>query len=218
MADLKNRRPLKSRNTRWAERMTSTLASAGVTPNQISIASMVAALGAGSAFWLAGKLSADTQDLWAPGLLLALAALGCQLRLLCNLFDGMVAVEAGKSAADGPFWNEFPDRISDILIFVGLGMGAGQPSLGWAAAALAVLTAYTRELGANIGLEPDFTGPMAKQHRMALMTAAALLAIVASPWLSPVIILTKALWLAVAGTVITVARRGYRLRSQLLRR
>ena len=59
----------------------------------------------------------------------------------------MVAVEAGKSAPDGGFWNEFPDRISDTLIFAGIGYGIGWPALGWTAVAMALLTAYVRELG-----------------------------------------------------------------------
>ena len=72
--------------------------------------------------------------------LLLVAALFCQFRLLCNLFDGMVAIEGGKQELDGPFWNEFPDRVADILIFVGVGYGVGQPALGCTAAAFAVLT------------------------------------------------------------------------------
>ena len=43
----------------------------------------------------------------------------------------MVAVEGGKAEADGPFWNEFPDRIADILILAGAGYGIGSPALGW---------------------------------------------------------------------------------------
>ena len=75
---------------------------------------------AGVAFYLAGSADGVLRVV-----LLVLAALFCQLRLLCNLLDGMVAIEAGKSAGDGPFWNEFPDRVSDILIVVGLGYGVG---------------------------------------------------------------------------------------------
>ena len=101
-----NRRPLASRDTNWARSLTRWLAATSITPNKISIASMAMEALAGAAFWTAGG---------ADGVLrvtmLILAALFCQLRLLCNLLDGMVAIEAGKSAADGPFWNEFPDRV-----------------------------------------------------------------------------------------------------------
>jgi phosphatidylglycerophosphate synthase len=158
---------------------------------------------AGIAFWQAGTATGG----WRVALLLA-AALFCQFRLLCNLFDGMVAIEGGKQAPDGPFWNEFPDRVADILILVGAGYGAGQPILGWAAAALAVLTAYTRELGRNCGLPADFSGPMAKQHRMAVITAAAVLSLSEPLWNGHNQIIAAALWLIAVGAVITVVRRA----------
>jgi hypothetical protein len=43
--------------------------------------------------------------------------------------------------------------------------------LGWAAALVAVFVAYVRALGASVGAGQLFLGPMAKPHRMALMTA-----------------------------------------------
>jgi len=213
MSDLKNRRPLESRNTSWANKITEWLARRNITPNQISQASMGMALIAGGAFWMTGLMS----NAIITACLLILAALACQMRLLCNLFDGMVAIEAGKSASDGPFWNEFPDRISDILIFVGIGFGLGSPTLGFAAAAMAVLTAYTRELGASIGLTPNFTGPMAKQHRMAIVTAAAMLAIFEPVLLPQGTIMTAALWVVVIGAIVTTGRRANGIRMGLLR-
>lgn len=167
------------------------------------MASMVMAACAGACFWLAGGAHSSSRI----ALLLA-AALFCQFRLLCNLFDGMVAIEGGKQAPDGPFWNEFPDRIADILILVGAGYGADAPALGWAAAALAVLTAYTRELGRACGLPADFSGPMAKQHRMATITAAALLSLLEPLWRSQGEVLIGALWLIALGAAVSALRRG----------
>jgi len=128
----------------------------------------------------------------------------------------MVAIEAGKSAPDGPFWNEFPDRIADIIIFIGIGFGLGSPTLGFAAATCAVLTAYTRELGASIGLAPDFSGPMAKQHRMATVTLAAVLAVFEQHFLPQGTILTVALWVVIIGSIVTVGRRANHIRAGLL--
>ncbi|AZO78150.1 MULTISPECIES: CDP-alcohol phosphatidyltransferase family protein [unclassified Bosea (in: a-proteobacteria)] len=203
MAQSDDRRPLSSRDTGWARAIARRLSASGITPNQISIASMVMAAFAGAAFWLAGTAASGPR----AALLLA-AALFCQLRLLCNLFDGMVAIEGGKQAADGPFWNEFPDRIADILILTGVGYGIGTPALGWAAAGLAVLTAYTRELGRNCGLPADFSGPMAKQHRMATITAAALLSLLEPLWRGQNEVLVVALWLIAAGAAVTALRRA----------
>lgn len=203
MAEDDNRRPLASRDSGWARSIARRLSAAAITPNQISMASMVMAAFAGAGFWLAGLADAGLR----AALLLA-AALFCQLRLLCNLFDGMVAIEGGKQAPDGPFWNEFPDRVADILILVGAGYGAGIPALGWAAAALAVLTAYTRELGRACGLPADFSGPMAKQHRMAVITAAAVLSLLEPLWRGHNEVMVVALWLIAAGAAVTTLRRA----------
>jgi phosphatidylglycerophosphate synthase len=214
MPDLTNRRPLTSRDTKWAARITRALAARGATPNGISQASMIAAGVAGLAFWALAATSGGAVTV----ILLIIGALACQLRLLCNLFDGMVAVEAGRAAPDGPLWNEFPDRVSDIAILTGVGLGVGLPALGFAAATMAVLTAYTRELGAGIGLAPDFCGPMAKQHRMAVITAAAILAIFEAAILPIGTVLTIALWLITLGAGATALRRAFRIRAQLLDR
>jgi phosphatidylglycerophosphate synthase len=203
MAQDSDRRPLASRDTGWAQAIARRLSASGITPNQISMASMAMAACAGGAFWLAGSAASGPRI----ALLLA-AALFCQLRLLCNLFDGMVAIEGGKQAADGPFWNEFPDRVADILILTGVGYGIGAPALGWAAAGPAVLTAYTRELGRNCGLPADFSGPMAKQHRMATITAAALLSLLEPLWRGQGEVLAVALWLIAVGAAVTTLRRA----------
>jgi phosphatidylglycerophosphate synthase len=153
-----DRRPIASRSTAWAKWLAARLAASAVTPNQISLLSMVFAA-AGGGLMLAGGWPA-----WV-------AAAACvQGRLLCNLLDGMVAVEGGKSSAVGGLYNEFPDRGADTLLLVPLGYAVGQPWLGWAAALLAALTAYVRVFGGALGLPQDFAGVMAKQRRMAALT------------------------------------------------
>jgi phosphatidylglycerophosphate synthase len=211
MAD-PSRRPLKSRDTALAQRVARALAQSAVTPNQISAASIGFAALAGGAFWLSAHVAG-----YAHGACLILAALGIQLRLLCNLFDGMVAIEGGKQSPTGAFWNEAPDRLADILILVGMGLGAGTPTLGWAAAALAVLTAYMRELGTAAGQPPDFCGPMAKPHRMAAATLAAVAALVSAGLGYQVNVLEAGLWLIAVGSGITVLRRCARLLTALAR-
>lgn len=210
MTDDLNRRPLASRQTKWAHALTKWLARSAVTANQISGFGMVAAAAAGACLWFSGSASD-----WQRAALLLGAALGCQLRLLCNLFDGMVAIEAGRKSADGAFWNEFPDRISDILILVGAGYGVGIPSLGWAAASFAILTAYTRELGRAAGFKVDFSGPMAKQHRMAVITVASVVAIVEPLWGDTRNVLEWALWIIILGAAFTALRRAARLVKDL---
>lgn len=200
-----NRRPLTSRNSAWAARLASWAVARGITPNQISQASMgFAALG----FLL---YAISTQGGVIQFLALLLAAATLQARLVCNLIDGMVAIEGGKGAKDGPFWNEAPDRVSDLLFFTGAGLAAGRPDLGLLAAALAIGTAYIRELGRGEGFPPDFSGPLAKPQRMAVLTAGTVLAaLYATHWT-----LTVTLWIIVAGTAATVIRRSWTLIQRL---
>ena len=205
-----SRRPIASRNTKWAAHVTRRLVQERIPPNRISMGSVVAAAGAGAAFALAGCVG----PFWAGLLLVAGAAL-TQLRLLCNLFDGLVAVEGGMGSPDGAFWNEVPDRLSDVLILAGFGMAAGSLSMGLLAGALAVMTAYLREFGRAAGLGSDFSGPGAKSHRMAVVTGGALAQVLALilglGW--PVIL--WALWLLTLLTGITVIRRSRRILAGL---
>ena len=158
-----DRRPLASRSTGWAKAASAALARSGVTPNQISTASIgFAAIGAGAML--------SNSPLGYLG-----AALAIQVRLLCNLFDGMVAIEGGKQSALGALYNEFPDRIADSLLLVAAGYACGLPGWGWSAALFAALTAYVRAFGAALGHGQDFRGPMAKPHRMAVLTAGCVL-------------------------------------------
>lgn len=160
------RRPLKSRGTAWARYFSRRLLQLGLRPNTVSLLSIVcAAIGGAAALWAARAPAA-----WPFWLL---AAAGVQLRLFCNLMDGMLAVEGGLKSATGELYNEIPDRIADALILVPLGYAVGTSwgiALGWAAAGGAVFTAYIRALGASQTGRHDFCGPMAKPHRMAAAT------------------------------------------------
>jgi phosphatidylglycerophosphate synthase len=188
------RRPLKTRDHNWAIRVAQWLAAAQVSPNSISLASV---LSASAAAW------ALAVHAWL------LAALFIQLRLLCNLLDGMVAVEGGRRSALGEIYNDLPDRVSDGLILVAAGYGAAWPTLGWLAALLAVMTAYVRVMGGACGLAQDFSGPMAKPHRMAVLTVACLAAVV------DVRAIAAGLGLIVAGAAVTAARRTVVIARQL---
>jgi phosphatidylglycerophosphate synthase len=205
------RRPLKSRDTKWANAIASYLARMGVRPNVISVAGTFFAAGAGLCFWFAGRM--EQNYVWS--LLLVLAVCGMQLRLLCNLFDGMVAIEGGFKTKAGEIFNELPDRFSDAFIFIGatysLPTFAWTRELGWAAAVLAVITAYVRALGASMGAGQHFIGPMAKQQRMALMTAACLIAAAAPFWPPLANVIPLALGIIVVGCIITIFRRCHRI-------
>lgn len=212
METLSARRPLKSRELWWAIRSSRALARAQVSPNTISIFSGVFAAIACTALLLVPVLR--YRDLW-----LLLAAAGIQLRLACNLLDGMVAVEGGMKTKSGEVFNDLPDRIADTVIIVPAGYAAVAlpwgPALGWSAGLLAVLTAYVRMMGGAAGLKQSFIGPMAKQQRMAVMTAACLLSTIEHQWFHPGTVMWTALVIINLGCVATIARRTARIVREL---
>lgn len=196
------RRPLKLRSLGCFQQLAHQLSKTAITPNQISLLSLIFAAGAAGCLWL---IAAGGSVFWFLGL-----ALCIQLRLLCNLLDGMVAVEGGKTTPSGELFNELPDRIADPLILVSAGYAtqlAGGIELGWAAGLLAVFTAYIRSLAVSIGAPADFRGPMAKQQRMAVLTLAAVLSVLEPLFWSGHWILFVALILIVLGSIWTAIAR-----------
>lgn len=205
------RRPIAARNTDWARSIAAWLAQRRVAPNTISVLSLVFSAVAGVC-----ALVSETYPWWLLG-----TVAGIQLRLLCNLFDGMVAVEGGLKSKTGDVYNDLPDRFADLLILVPLGYATVVPwggELGWAAGAMAVFTAYVRLLGGALGLKQDYVGPMAKQQRMATATVASLGAIAESYWHKPRFILIAALVLITLGALGAVLRRSSRILRQLAAR
>ena len=152
-------------------------------------------------------------------LMLVVAAAGIQLRLLCNLLDGLLAIEGGLKSKTGDLYNELPDRAADIVILLGAGFAVrGLPWGLWiavAAAMLAVLTAYVRLLGGSLGLKQDFAGPMAKQHRMFALTLGSLAAAAEHAVRGTVWSLYLALALVLIGSAFTLLRRVRRIARAL---
>ncbi|MFZ4682038.1 MAG: CDP-alcohol phosphatidyltransferase family protein [Terrimicrobiaceae bacterium] len=207
-----DRRPIKTRSAWWAQGIARGLVRLGVSPNQVSVASIGFGL-IGAALFLheaGGRASG-----W-PFLLVA----GCiQLRLLANMLDGLIAVEGGRQTKSGELYNEIPDRIADVAFLAGAGYasqhGEWGVALGWSAAVLAVTTAYIRAIGARRGRPQDFCGPQAKPHRMFLLTVACVLAFAETIAGWPPRVLFVFLILINAGTLLTCIRRTVHLARQL---
>ncbi len=205
-----NRRPIKARSLVIIQRMASWLARSSVTPNQISVLSV--------AFSLLVPFSFATLEAgsWAASFV---ALLGIQLRLLCNLLDGMVAIEGQKKSVLGDIYNEFPDRVADTIILVGMALCDRLDSVllvfAVTAALMAAMTAYTRVLGASVGAKQYFSGPMAKQHRMALLTATIMALPILPSSLSHQTTLKFALVVISLGCIATIAIRLRKISMEL---
>lgn len=208
MTDPAARRPIAARNWAFIRTAARKLAARGVTPNQISLASI--------AFSAVTALCLCLLPLASPvltGFLCILALLGLGGRGLCNLCDGLVAVEGGRGTKSGELFNDIPDRIADALILAAAGYATlivpWAAAAGWCAAVLAVMTAYVRTLARGLGAPVDFQGPMAKARRMAIIATACAI----TPF-EPLLALPSglsfliALLVIIVGCVVTVWRRA----------
>jgi phosphatidylglycerophosphate synthase len=209
------RRPIATRNRKWAQDATAWLAARNVSPNAISVAGMCACIVGGIALGMTSI--ADYRILWI------IAALGAQLRLTANMLDGMVAIASNRTSKTGELYNEVPDRISDAAVFIGAGFAwGGNVTLGYIATILAIFTAYVRAAGKIAGAPNEFCGPMAKQHRMLVITLICVYAaITPRSWQmitfnnSQIGLMTLGLAVIITGCVITVIRRVGRIAHAL---
>src|SRR5439155_8670473 len=128
-----SRRPIAGIFRRTADAATRFCVRQRIHPDAVSYLSILAAIIAAICFWKSGEIR------W----LLIVAPPLCYLRLWFNMLDGMVAVAAGKASRRGEILNDLPDRISDVIIFVGVAhSGLMNPFIGYWAAIFAVVTAY----------------------------------------------------------------------------
>ncbi len=160
-----DRRPIAARDLKVMQGSAAWMARQGFSANGISVAGMIFGLLGGVALYATSSCPASARLLWLAG------AACIQLRLLANLFDGMVAIARGTASKVGELFNEVPDRVSDSAILIGLGYAPyGHVLLGYGAALAAMMTAYVRAVGKGAGAPNEFCGPMAKQQRMFLVT------------------------------------------------
>lgn len=209
-----DRRPLKVRSAQWAKVFAANLAKVGITPNAISIMSVVFGF-----LVLATGLASRSQAYF-----FIISAILIQLRLICNLLDGMVAVEHNKSMPNGELFNDVPDRFADVFIIMGGALSITRTdfpidimTLGWIGAVLAVITAYVRVLGKSLGTQSYFIGPMAKQHRMFFMTLAFIVEYLISSTTYSGFVLYGVLILIALGSLITTFRRLLIISSDLMK-
>lgn len=211
---IKDRRPIGVRDNQRVRATAVWLTRAGVRPNHVSLASLVFAGLSAACLMLTGTAAPG----WHSALFVAAAGF-IVLRGLCNLCDGLMAIEGGLKTKSGEIFNDLPDRISDPLLLVAAGHSITWVSwgdeLGWVAGLLAVMTAYVRVLGGCAGASQPFGGPMAKTHRMVVIAAACLIAAVESAMGWVVRAMTFGLEVVALGCVVTIALRTLRVVKEL---
>jgi phosphatidylglycerophosphate synthase len=208
------RRPVRARKLRLIRSLAARLSRLGLRPNDVSRLSLFF-----SALTAAGFLLSAGAEGWNRALLLLAAAAAIPLRALCNVCDGLMAIEGGRGSPTGGVFNELPDRLSDTLLLASAGYAVpgwdAGPAVGWAAAAMAILTAYVRALGVSVGARAAYDGPMDKAPRMAVVGMGCLGAAAEAVCGWPSLALPVALGTVAAGAAVTVARRTRRILRDL---
>jgi len=212
-----DRRPIAARDLKIMQAAAAWMAKKGFSANGISTAGMVFGVLAGAALFMTARVPDWARLAWILG------AAFIQMRLLANLFDGMVAIARGTASKVGELFNEVPDRVSDSAILIGLGYAAGgHVLLGYAAALAAMATAYVRAVGKGAGAPNEFCGPMAKQQRMFLSTVVSVYCAVTPTGIQrfPVggrdVGLPEAVLIVIlAGSLVTVVRRLWKIGDRL---
>jgi len=201
-----SRRPIAAAFRRTADGATRFCVRHEIHPDAVSYLSILAAIIAAVCFWKSGE------SRW----LLVVAPLFCYLRLWFNMLDGMVAVAAGKASRRGEILNDLPDRISDVIIFVGVAhSGLMNPIFSYWATIAALLTAYVGLFGQALGVQREFGGIMSKPWRMVALHIGAWLEFLSYRSFGGFTILDWTCFIVIAGCVQTIVVRLKRITAAL---
>ena len=175
------------------------LASAGVTPNQVTVAALLLSV-------LVGALIA-----WLPGYhgVLLLVPLVMFVRMALNAVDGMLAREHGMQTVLGGFLNELSDVLADCALYLPFALVL--PAYAWLVVALvlvSVMTEFAGVTGQALGGTRRYDGPMGKSDRAFVFGLIALLlglGMAPGYWCGILLLLTL---LAATWTVVNRVRRA----------
>ncbi len=176
-----------------------TLASLGVTANQVTLLAMLLSFVSGGFIYL------YPDSRW-PLLAIPLVLF---LRMALNTIDGMLAREHNMKSALGAILNELGDVLSDAALYLPLAVVADvNAALLVLIVLLAVISEMTGVVAVQIGAQRRYDGPMGKSDRAFAFGAIALLlglGIPSLPWLDYLLMIM----LAMLGlTVFNRARRA----------
>ncbi len=160
------------------------LAGAGITPNQITLATILLSLAGGTC------VLALPDEGWP--LLLVPSVLS--LRVAFNHVDGMLACEHDMRTPLGAMLNELADVISDAALYLPLALVPGVPAvLLVPVVVLGILAEMIGVVATLIGADRREDGPMSKKPRGLIIGGAALaigLGAPPGPWLHGLFLVT----------------------------
>jgi len=179
--------------------LTSALARAGVTANQVTLAAAIVSIAVG--VFIAWR----APERW-PFLLIPLWMF---LRMAFNAIDGMLAREFGQKSRLGAYLNELTDVISDSFLYLPFALIAPFSPL-WTGVVilLAVISEFAGVLGPAVGASRRYDGPMGKSDRAFVFGALGLwvgLTAALPEWAAYVM---PVLAIALVVTIVNRVRRG----------
>lgn len=175
---------------------------AGISADAVTMSGVVFALLGGLGIWL-GR----TGNLW-----LLLLPVGAFLRTASNALDGWIAEETRTSRPVGEVLNETGDRIGDVAIFLPVAFIDGIPDLLVMGVLCTILVVSFLGIAVKAAGGPRvYAGVMGKPDRMLVMGAAG----IAGVFVDPTNVFTFALWLVLAGALITLVQRAVIARREL---
>ncbi|MBK8455051.1 MAG: CDP-alcohol phosphatidyltransferase family protein [Thiofilum sp.] len=178
--------------------LVASLAKAGISPNQITIAALVMSLGMGLALTLTQGAK------W----LLVLLPLVLLIRMALNALDGLLAKEHQMQTPLGAMLNELGDVISDAALYLPFAL---LPNISPTLVVLFVITALLTEMAGLLGKTRRYDGPMGKSDRAFLMGTLGLLLglnILPSTWVNSILIVALIL------SILTIINRCHKGLSQ----
>lgn len=133
-------------------------------------------------------------------------------RLTLNALDGQVARRTGKAGPLGEIKNEVSDRLADVAIFLGIGLGGyADFRLSLLALGIVLLIPFVGILGKAVAGERIYGGILGKPDRMLLLALFALIAW----WTANLAIFDIYLSLIIVLGAITVGQRVRRILANI---
>jgi CDP-diacylglycerol--glycerol-3-phosphate 3-phosphatidyltransferase len=179
--------------------MVGSLASLGVTANQVTLSGAVLSIALGTAL----AMCADRRT---PFLVLPVFLL---LRMALNAIDGMLAREFGQKSNLGAFLNELADVVSDLFLYLPFAfLPHFQPLWVAVVIVLAVISEMAGTVAVMTGASRRYDGPFGKSDRAVAFAALGLLVglgVPPSPWLRCVF---PAFAILSATTIVNRVRKG----------
>jgi phosphatidylglycerophosphate synthase len=149
------------------------LVARGVSPNLLSLFSLLCAALAGVAFALSSGGSGSIN------LMLVLAAVFVALNALLDGLDGLVAREMGNASRKGDFLDHVVDRYADLLMIGGIVFGGYAPwQIGLLALVGVLLASYMGTQAQAVGIGRMYGGLLGRADRIVLILGATILTVI----------------------------------------